>query len=147
MKAFTFLEVLLVIIIIGIIIAFGSFFYGQITRSNFILDETASFLINILKLSKEKSFLGEENDSWGVWLKNNTSTVDHIFLFKGSTSTVKERFDLPRQITFFDFDEKIIIFDKNSGETIATTVKIGFLSGDQFRNINIPTSGAITVSQ
>lgn len=147
MKAFTFLEVLLVIIIIGIIVAFSSFFYGQITRSSFILDETASFIVNILKLSREKAFLGEENDNWGVWFKNNTSTVDYIFLFKGSTSTVKEKFDLPRQITFFDFDEKIIIFNKNSGQTTSTIVKIGFLSGNQFRNISIPTSGAITINQ
>lgn len=145
MKGFTLIEVLLVTVIISVLIAFGSFFYSQISRTDFLLDETANFIVNILKITKEKSLLGEENKNWGVWLKNNSST-DYIFLFQESTSSIKEKFDLPRQITFFNFNDQIIVFKKNSGETTSTIIQIGFISGNKFRYINVPTSGAISVS-
>jgi prepilin-type N-terminal cleavage/methylation domain-containing protein len=145
MKAFTLIEVLLVTTIIGIFIGFASFFYSQFSRTNFMLDETAGFIVNILKIAKEKALLSEENDNWGVWLKNTTAT-DYLYLFKGSTSTIKEEFDLPRQVTFFDFNNQIIIFKKNTGEVTSTVIKIGFISGNNFRYINIPTSGAIIIT-
>ncbi|MCS7200748.1 MAG: prepilin-type N-terminal cleavage/methylation domain-containing protein [Patescibacteria group bacterium] len=147
MNGFTFLEVMLVIIIVGIVVSFGSFFYGQITKTTFLLEETSNFVVNVIKIAKEKSVLAEENDAWGIWFRNNATTVDYLFLFKGNTSSIRETYSLPRQITFLNFNDRIIVFTKNYGETTSTNIQLGFVSGEGTRVINIPTSGAITISQ
>jgi prepilin-type N-terminal cleavage/methylation domain-containing protein len=145
MKGFTLIEVLLVTIIIGFIIAFSSVFYIKFSRSTFLMDEGASLVVNILNLARQKAIIGEENDNWGVLLIN-TSTNDYFYLLKG-TNTLKQRYEIPSQITFFDFATKTIIFKKLTGETTSTLVKIGFStsSTSSFRTIKIATSGSISV--
>jgi len=142
-EAFTFIEILVVTIIVAIVIGFSSYFYLKLSKSIFVIDESASLVINILNLARQKAVVGEENDNWGVWLIN-TSTQDYFYLFKGTTSTLKERYQLPREVSFFDFTEKTIVFQKLSGETSATTIKIGF-SSNFFKTIKVATSGAIIV--
>jgi prepilin-type N-terminal cleavage/methylation domain-containing protein len=142
-KAFTLIEIVIVASIIAFIIGFSSYFYFKFSKSTFVIDESASLVVNILNLARQKAIVGEENDSWGVWLIN-TSTQDYFYLFKGTTSSLRERYQLPREVSFFDFIEKTIVFQKLSGETSATTIKIGF-NQNFFKTIKVSTSVAITV--
>lgn len=94
MKAFTLIEILIVTIIVGFIIGFSSYFHSKFSKSTFVINESASLVVNVLNLARQKAIVGEENDNWGVWLIN-TSTQDYFYLFKGTTSTLKERYKLP----------------------------------------------------
>jgi len=142
-KAFTLIEILIVVLIVGFIIGVISTFQANISRSGFLVEETAQYLINVLNLTRQKSLIEEENSSWGIWLIN-TSSQDYLYIFKNSTSSLKERFNLPTQITFFDFNERIILFNKLTGETTSTKVKIGLINEKHIKQINISTSGSIT---
>jgi prepilin-type N-terminal cleavage/methylation domain-containing protein len=141
--AFTLIEILVVTAIIAFIIGFSSYFYIKFSKSTFVIDESAGLVINILNLARQKAIVSEENDNWGVWLIN-TSTQDYFYLFKGTTSSLRERYQLPKEVSFFDFTEKIIVFQKLSGETTATTIKIGF-TPNFFKIIKVSTSGSITI--
>jgi len=140
-KAFTLFEILLVLLLIGFIIGFSSYFYFNFFKSDFVIKESANFIITILNLARQKALVGEENDNWGVWFVN-TTTQDYFYLFKGSTSSLRNRYELPLQVTFLDFSEKIVLFNKISGQTTSTNIKIG-LNEDLYKTIKISTSGAI----
>jgi prepilin-type N-terminal cleavage/methylation domain-containing protein len=143
-KGFTLIEILIVVLITGFIIGVISSFQTNISRSSFLVDETANYLTNIFNLTRQKSLIEEENSNWGVWLINSSSQ-DYFYIFKNSTSSVKERFNIANQITFFDFTEKVILFNKLTGETTSTVVKIGLINGKYIKEINISTSGSITI--
>jgi prepilin-type N-terminal cleavage/methylation domain-containing protein len=143
-KGFTLIEILIVVLITGFIIGVISSFQTNISRSSFLVDETANYLTNIFNLTRQKSLIEEENSNWGVWLINSSSQ-DYFYIFKNSTSSIKERFNIANQITFFDFNEKIILFNKLTGETTSTVVKIGLINGKYIKEINISTSGSITI--
>jgi len=132
------------VLITGFIIGVISSFQTNISRSSFLVDETANYLTNIFNLTRQKSLIEEENSNWGVWLINSSSQ-DYFYIFKNSTSSVKERFNIANQITFFDFTEKVILFNKLTGETTSTVVKIGLINGKYRKEINISTSGSITI--
>jgi len=142
-SGFTLIEILVVTSIVAFIIGFSSYFYIKFSKSTFVIDESASLVVNVLNLARQKAIIAEENDHWGVWFIN-TSTQDYFYLFKGTTSNLRERFELPSEVSFFDFSEKIIIFQKLSGETSSTTIKIGF-SPNFFKTIKVSPMGAITV--
>jgi type II secretory pathway pseudopilin PulG len=142
-KAFTLIEILIIAIIVAFIAGFSSYFYLEFSESTFVIDEAAGLVVDILNLARQKAIIGEENDNWGVWLIN-TSTQDYFYLFKGTTSSLRERYQLPREVSFFDFMEKTIVFQKLSGNTNATTIKIGF-SSSFFKTIKVSTSGAIKI--
>jgi prepilin-type N-terminal cleavage/methylation domain-containing protein len=142
-EAFTLIEILVVSAIVAFIIGFSYYFYLKFSKSTFVIDESAGLVVNVLNLARQKAIVGEENDSWGVWLIN-TSTQDYFYLFKGTTSSLRERYQLPREVSFFDFTQKTIVFQKLSGDTTATTIKIGF-TPNFFKTIKVSTSGAIIV--
>lgn len=143
-KSFTLVEILIVIVIIGFIIGFSIYWYNKIYNTELLLNKTASYLVSILNLAKQKSLITEENKSWGVWLINNQNGPDLIRLIKENTSTIEETFNLPSGINFIEPQEnfsKVIIFQKLSGETTSTIIKISYLSKEKI--INISTSGRI----
>jgi len=142
-SGFTLIEILIVTLIIAFIIVFSSYFYQKFSKSTFVIDESAGLVVNILNLARQKAIIGEENDNWGVWLIN-TSTQDYFYLFKGTTSSLRGRYELPREVSFFDFSDNTIVFQKLSGDTNSTTIKLGFNS-NFFKTIKVSTSGAISV--
>lgn len=149
MRAFTLVEIALVLGIVSIIIGLSAYWYSKIPQSEITLDEAAYYLVNILNLAKQKSMLAEENDKWGVWFLNNQNNPDYAHLFKGTTSTIKQTFALPTEISLIDppiNSSKTIVFNKISGETNFTIISIGYLNSSLRRYIIIPTSAAIFVT-
>lgn len=146
MKGFTLLEILVVLVIVGVILGLSSYWYSKLTQSGILVEETAFYLINFLNLAKQKAMIGEENDNWGIWLENRTQNPDYAYLFKGTTSTIKETYSLPQEVGFLEPSEnssKIIIFKKLSGETTSTYLSIGTPNGQFQKYIVVPTSAAI----
>lgn len=145
-QAFTLIEILIVVIIVAFIIGFSSYFYSKLSRGEFILEEAVNLTLFVLKTAREKSLVSEENDSWGVYLVNTSTPPDRIYIFKGNVSNLKDTFDLPSEITFYDFATKTILFQKLTGETTQTNIKLGLHNQSDFRWIIIPTSGAFTIT-
>lgn len=148
LRAFTLIEVLIVTSLLALITGFSVYFYFKLSQKDFSLDESADMVVSILNLAKQKSMATEENSNWGVWLKNNPSGNDYLYLFKNTTSTIQENYQLPSGISFFDLNDQnnqIILFQKLTGETNSTTIKIGFSNGSEFRYIKIPSWGAIII--
>lgn len=145
-KAFTLIEILIVMSILAVIISFSSYFYTKFSRGDFILDEATNLVVFVLKIAREKAMIDEENTSWGVYLENNSNSPDRIYLFKGNPNNRTDIFELPRETTFDGFTNQTILFQRLSGETSSTTIKLGFHEGNRFRWIIIPQSGAFTVT-
>ncbi len=143
-KGITFVETLIATSIIAFIIGLSFYLHNKLFQSSFLVDETGNLIVNVLNLAKEKALVAEENNNWGVLLVN--TTTDYIYLFKGTESNLKQRFNLPKEVTFFDFDQKSIIFQKNTGQTLSTTIKIGLPRGNIFKYIKISSFGIITIS-
>jgi prepilin-type N-terminal cleavage/methylation domain-containing protein len=143
-KAFTLIEILLVISIIAFIIGFSIYIYSKISQSTFLVEETANLMVNVLNLARDKAIIAEENDNWGVLLVN--TTTDYLILFRGNENNIKQRHNLVKEVSFFDFTTKTIIFRKITGTTSPEIIKIGLSRGINFKYLKISTSGNITVS-
>lgn len=144
MKGFTLIEVLITIFLITIIMGLSSYFYNKIYQSDFLVEETANYLINILNLARQKSILGEGNNNWGVWLINNQKNPDAAHLFQGTSENIKQSFLLPNEIDFIDppiNSSKTINFQKLTGDTNSTTIQLGFQNRIT-TTIVIPISGS-----
>lgn len=145
-NGFTLIEILIVTSLIAFIIGSSVYFHSKLTQSSFMVNETASLVVNVLNLAREKAMLGEENDNWGVLLVNTSTSTDYLYLFKGSTTNLRQRFNLPKEVSFFDFNTTTIIFQKISGQTSSTTIKIGLSRGGILKYIKVSNLGNITVS-
>lgn len=145
-KGFTLVEILIVIMIVGVIIGFSAYWFIKATQSKFSLDETAEYILLILKIAREKSIIGEENSIWGVYLVNSATPPDRIYIFQNDTNNLKDSFELPNEISFFDFSTKTVTFQKLSGITTSTFIKIGSVNSNDFRYIVVPTSGAFYIT-
>ncbi len=145
-NGFTLIEILIVTSLVAFIIGFSVYFHSKLAQSSFLVDEAASLVLNVLNLARVKAMIGEENDNWGVWLINNSTSSDYLYLFKGSTANLRQRFNLPREVSFYDFNQQTIIFQKITGQTSSTTIKIGFAKGGIFKYIKVSNLGNIIVS-
>lgn len=143
MKAFTLIETLIVVALIGFIFLLSSYLYIKFYQSGFSLEESANIIVKVLNLAKEKSIIAEENSNWGVWFINTSSPPDYFYLFKENTSTLINKYYLPKDVSFSDFIEKTIIFNKFSGETTSTTLKIS--SYNKNKIIYISNLGTIRI--
>ncbi len=149
MRGFTLIEILLVLILVTLIIGFSSYWYTKLSQSSFLLDETASMVVRYLNLARQKAFLGEENNDWGVLFVNSSTAPDSLHLFKGTSLELKESQNLPPQINFVDpppHSSKTVIFRKLSGETNLTSIQIQLVNSSLTRLICIPPFGSIYVS-
>lgn len=144
-SGFTLMEILIVLTLLLIIVGISIYFYFKLSKGSFSLEESAGLVVSVLNLAKQKSIVAEDNSSWGVLLKNNLNSPDYIYLFKDTPNNIIELYKIPGNISFFDFNDKIIIFKKLTGETTQTTIKIGFLDGTEFIYIKIPSFGAIII--
>lgn len=138
MNGFTLTEVIIAAAIISFIIFYSSYIHPKIF-DDYIIDESANNIVNILNLAYQKSLISENNSSWGVWLISS-STKNYFYLFQNSTSSLIQKYELPGNIKFFDFTEKIVIFQRLTGFTNSTTIKIG-TSPTKYRIIKINELG------
>ena len=99
-KAFTLLELLLVIGITAVLSAVGVGFYVNQQKTK-ILDNTAQEIANYLRYAQQKSIAQEQGQQWGVHFENPTSGNGFYALYTGTTysSPIETKY-LPAGIEF-----------------------------------------------
>jgi len=99
-KAFTLLELLIVIGITAVLSAVGVGFYVNQQKTK-ILDNTAQEIANYLRYAQQKSIAQEQGLQWGVHFDNPTSGSDFYALYTGTTysSPIETKY-LPAGIEF-----------------------------------------------
>ena len=163
-KAFTLIEVLLVVGIIAIISVAGSSFYNNYNKS-IEIKTTAKIISTDLRQMQSKSMNGENGLKWGIHFVNSDQNYYELFSTTDSYEVGKTIITtnyLPNGISFYEpgtSSSKDIIFNKIVGNTNPSTVSIvsngvtqnieiagiGTVSyGSSYSNIAIPTSYNIT---
>ncbi|MGC8775799.1 MAG: pilus assembly FimT family protein [Minisyncoccia bacterium] len=156
-KGFTIIEIL-VVIVLTIIIALIIFpnFYNKKNKSS--LDLTTRQIAAILNEARNKAIAQSEDNYWGVYFENSTSTTPFYALFKStiySTSTALKRYTLPSLIVYNPSSIPLgssttVIFNKISGTvqniTSTKTIYLNLLQGNSIiatSSIIINISGLI----
>ncbi|MCS7184067.1 MAG: hypothetical protein NZ866_01825 [Patescibacteria group bacterium] len=123
--AFSLLEVILVISIFFIlgIGLYQNIFNISLDYQN--LKNDSELITNLLIKARQKSILGEENSSWGIYFEN--TTTDSFYLFQGinfSTSAYFQKFNLSFNNKFLFPQEGSttqVFFTKFNGKPNTTT--------------------------
>jgi len=140
--AFTLIELLLVVAILGIIIAFGApFFGGAFSRTN--IDNANLLTAQSLRRAMLKAQSNEMDSDWGVKLSSG-----QILIFKGSSYAARDAgFDIITELednVVFSGDTEIV-FPKHSGELSSNkSVTIGLANTSESKTITINTKGALS---
>ena len=147
-RAFSLIEILIVVAILAIIGAIGSGFYINYGR-NISLKSTAQTIVFDLKNAQSKSMTGVGGFKWGIHFVNGDSDYYETFStptdYNNLSKVVVSTKYLPDSIFFADpisGSSKDVIFNKISGSTTSSLIKI--ISSDFTKNINISSIGGIS---
>lgn len=140
LKAFSLLEILLVVAMIGIISGITAVVYQSFQVKNNI-DLAQITTVQTLRRAQIQSKASDGDSTWGV---NISST--NITMFKGASyalrdSTFDEIYDFPSSITPSGIQE--IVFTKMDGEPSATGT-ITFTTNNETRNLTINSKGMVS---
>lgn len=147
-RAFSLLELLIVVAILAIIGAIGSGFYVSYGK-NISIKSTAQTILFDLKNAQSKSMAGVDGYKWGIRFVN--STTDYYEIFSTPTDYSAATSFLPRvyltdSISFSDpatSSTKDIIFNKISGGTSDSTITINTSTAS--KTVNISSIGNIYI--
>jgi len=149
-KAFTLLELLLVVGITAVLSAVGVGFYVNQQRVK-ILDNTAQEIANYLRYAQQKSVSQEQGLQWGVHFDNPTSGSDFYALYTGTTySSPLETKYLPTGIIFATpatGNSVNVSFNKLTGTNYSGTsqsIVIQSTSSNATKTISVSSQGLIT---
>jgi len=88
-KAFTLMEVLIVIGVTAVIAGIGISSYVSQQRAK-LLDNTAQEIVGYLRYAQQKSIAQEQGEQWGVHFDNPSSGSDFYALYTGTTYSSPE---------------------------------------------------------
>lgn len=152
MKAFTLLELILVIGILAVLGAAGFGFYYNF-QLNIKIEEEGNKIQNVLRGIQQKAISGEENSQWGVrfvYPQNGDQYYDSFLGADYLTGTTTERFYLSSGVIFTNPSASStidVIFSKRFGEVATSSpiiISIKTATSDIAKNITITPKGLIT---
>lgn len=120
-RYFTLVEFLIIISIIFVLIVLGVINFRSFQKE-FILENAAEEIINVLKLAQSKTLASEGASQWGVYFETSTSPHQYI-LFQGSTfqsrtTSSDEIQQLPFSVEFSEInlgEKSEVVFNRISG--------------------------------
>lgn len=153
-QAFTMLEVIIVVALIGLLAALGSSYYGNFTKS-IDLDSTARSIVSDLKAAQAQAMSGADSnadgisDKWGICFRYHASTPSYDIISPAvdCSSTVKSTVYLQSGIIFSipGAGTAYVIFDKITGSATLTGVSDIHITGNnQTKTITITSAGLIS---
>ncbi|OGH85821.1 MAG: hypothetical protein A2493_02220 [Candidatus Magasanikbacteria bacterium RIFOXYC12_FULL_33_11] len=136
-KAFTFLELIIVIAITGILITAASPVYGSFQVKLQLLDSSAD-IIQALRTARGQSLVGLNDDAHGVYFNIDSNGVDSFTLYQGDSYELREvEYDLT--ITL----KSALSISNTTFTEIGGNVDINFSKG----GLAIPNNlGSLTIS-
>lgn len=137
---FTLIELLLTLAVIALLGALSAPYFMTFHISS-QSNTTTQEIVQSLRRAKIRAIASENDDNWGLALKDQKIT-----LFKGSAyssrdSSFDEAFDLPPSITASGINE--IYFLKSSGNPSTSGTIILVDTNSKQRNISVNTKGTI----
>lgn len=150
-KAFTFLEALIVITLLIILSGFLLKFTNLISNDFFTLKTETENIKKAIETARERAVLGDKGTKWGL-IFFNTATQDYYFTFAGdsyATATSTEKKNLDKSLNFenIPIDSSLeIIFEKYSGEASSAEIVISSSQIEKSYRINVLKSGAVNYS-
>ena len=149
-RAFTLLELLIVIGITTVLSGVGVSYYASQRRTN-LLDATARDITGYLRYVQRKSIAQQEGKQWGVHFENPSSGKDFYALYTGTSySTPIETHYLPAGIEFqkpTSGNSIDISFAKLTGADAAGTdqsITIESVGAGSTSTISVSSEGLIT---
>jgi prepilin-type N-terminal cleavage/methylation domain-containing protein len=114
-KGFTFIEVLIVIALLGLLVGLSIPFYQSFQVSN-QLDTTAFEIVQTLRLAQAKAMAGENEENFGVHFESQK-----FVLFEGdvyqNADPANEVTEIPKTLSVATSFGQNIIFSRIKGET------------------------------
>lgn len=148
-KSLTLIELVVSITILTTILTLGAFLYQKIRQEKFPLEKNAQLVKRILESAKEFAILGKNHSNWSVYIENNTSTNDVLYIFQGNnftTSSIWRAFPLTGEIDFvIPQTATTVTFQLWTGETSSTTLKMKSHQSSKTAEILIYPSGVIEI--
>jgi prepilin-type N-terminal cleavage/methylation domain-containing protein len=152
-KAFTLLELLIVIGITAVLSAVGVGFYVNQQKAK-ILDNTAQEIANYLRYAQQKSISQEQGQQWGVHFENPSSGSGFYALYTGTTysSPIETKY-LPAGIEFqtpSSGNSVNVSFNKLTGlnySGVEQEIIIRLTSNQVARVIRIISNGLVVVGE
>ncbi len=146
-RAFSLIEVLIVISVLAILAAAGSGYYRNY-MGEIQLDSAVGNLTSDLKIARAKAMSGEDDRRWGIHFVNGTEDYYEVFSTPDNYSNPGIVIDTTTHLSFgavftnpTEGNSKDVIFDKIKGSTASTTIVI---SSDIFeKTITISSEGNI----
>lgn len=89
-KAFTFLEMIIVIGITGLLVAAASPVYGSFQVKLQLLDSSAE-IVQILRTARQQSLVGYNNANHGVFFDIDSSGADSFTLYQGASYASRDQ--------------------------------------------------------
>ena len=137
-KAFTLIELLLVIAIISIISTVGLMNFASF-RQDQDLKLTTSEIIGLLRDAQNRSITQDKSSSWSVNFRNNTGTlppgVKYIYDLVSNGAIVEQSYYLPSSIQFempTNGNNTVVQFEKITGRVLTPgNIKISIISNSE----------------
>lgn len=138
-RGFTFLEVLVVLGVLGVLVGLAIPFY-QSFQVDSRLDDTAHEVVQTLRIAQSKAMASESFSAHGVHFE-----AQRFILFRGDTYAVDDPFnevtDVVQPLSISSGD---IVFDSVYGTTGADIITISTITG-RTRAVTINTLGVVDV--
>lgn len=146
-KAFTTIEIMVVIVLLGIMTGFAVLFHQTSQVRADVTAQSANF-VSYLRLAQSKAMAGESNTNHGIHVESSQYTVFEGASYNPSATTNRD-YTLPGTITINNISlnggGNDIIFTSPKGET-TTYGSLDFTSGaiDKTYTITISSIGTIS---
>lgn len=139
LRGFTFLEVLVVLGVLGVLVGLAIPFY-QSFQVDSRLDDTAHEVVQTLRIAQSKAMASESFSAHGVHFE-----AQRFILFRGDTYVVGDPFNevtgVAQPLSFTSGD---IVFDTVTGITVGSTITVSTSTG-RTRTVTINSLGVVDV--
>jgi prepilin-type N-terminal cleavage/methylation domain-containing protein len=129
--AFTLVELLLVVAILGIIASVVQGFYGDFVQGTVLSDNSQSFIFD-LRQARNKAMAGAADRNWGVFIVNDSDDYYEIFSsptdYSDPEKTIEATNYLRDQAGWIfpaEGDNQELVFNKISGTASSIEIIIG----------------------
>lgn len=134
-SAFSFLELLLVLLVVSVLAAASAPFLSRFLLQNAV-DSSSEHIVSTLRKAQEYTIAGKNNSTWQAVLSGSTLT-----LVQQSGSTVFDTYTMNSNVAISGLTT--VSFTRPLGQ-IASPVSISITAGTNSRSVSVNTEGVVS---